>query len=121
MHQKATPNGQSKAKDPLVHALQIIYKYRIISGALQSVCLPNNNIIIMQMGEDFISLFNQKYKEGRLWTITLTHSPDSALEEVWSRDINIIFGFFDSDIAREILCRVSYINSTVSSSAHACH
>ena len=68
----------------------------------------------MQMGEDFISLYNQKYEDRVLQPTYITHSPDSTLQEVYSRDINIIFGFFDSETARKVLCRVSYLNMVTS-------
>ena len=58
------------------------------------------------MGEDFISLYNEKYEDKILRSISFRYSPDSALREVSSRDINIIFGFFDAGTARKVLCRV---------------
>ena len=64
----------------------------------------------MQSGEDFISLYNQTYSDKVLWPTSFRGSPDSALREIYSRDINIIFGFFDSEIARKVLCRVSYMH-----------
>ena len=72
------------------------------------------HFIFMQMGEGFISLYNQmQYEDKVLWATSFKDSPDSALREVYSRDINIIFGFFDSATARQVLCRVSDMHLAV--------
>ena len=67
----------------------------------------------LQMGEDFISLFNAVVRSHHesiqlALSTSLSHqSPDPALNDIRHRDINIIFGFFGPQTARNVLCRVS--------------
>lgn len=75
----------------------------------------------MQMGEDFISLFNEvvriRHESIQLaLSTTFSHrSPDSALSNIRERDINIILGFFGPETARYTLCRVSCFVITINS------
>ena len=71
----------------------------------------------MQEKSDFISLYNTFIVKKRLFdvdvnlglSVTFTHSPESALSDIKSRDINVIIGFFGAENARNVLCSVSII------------
>ena len=58
-------------------------------------------------------VFNQ-FIEARLFefdlglTEVITDTPETSLNNIKSRDINIIIGFFGPENARDILCLVSH-------------
>ena len=57
-----------------------------------------------------VFLRNLSLSEIRLGlSATFTHSPETALNNIKARDINIILGFFGPHDARNILCMVSTI------------
>jgi hypothetical protein len=58
-------------------------------------------------------VFNQFVEEGLFdidlgLTEVITDSPEASLNNIRSRDINIIMGFFGPENARDILCLVSH-------------
>ena len=69
----------------------------------------------MQETSSFLSLFQHTIEDGEFSEInldlteTFARSPDAALRNIRSRDINIIIGFFGPENARKVLCRVSQI------------
>ena len=72
----------------------------------------HNDTHKLQEKEDFLVLFHQFVEEGLFdidlgLTETITESPEASLNNIKSRDINIIMGFFGPENARNILCLVS--------------
>ena len=58
-------------------------------------------------------VFNRFIEEGLFdfdlgLTEVITDSPEASLNNIKSRDINIIMGFFGPENARDILCLVSF-------------
>ena len=95
----------------LIQNPSILFHYMVnLICAIIIVTIILHSYSLVQMGEDFISLYNKKYPGKSLHSTSFVESHvDSALLEVYSRDINIIFGFFDSETARKVLCQVSQL------------
>jgi hypothetical protein len=67
----------------------------------------------LQEKEDFLVVFNRFVEQGLFdidlgLTEVITDSPEASLNNIRSRDINIIMGFFGPENARDILCLVSH-------------
>ena len=82
------------------------------------------NFSCFQESSQFLSLFNDYIETGNLSEFILNNihlteminldlketfddSPDAALQNIKSRDINVIVGFFGPKKARGVLCKVS--------------
>ena len=76
-------------------------------------CIHTCMYIQLQEKENFLVLFHRFIEEGLFninlgLTETITHSAEASLNNIRSRDINIIVGFFGPKNARDILCLVSH-------------
>lgn len=84
----------------------------IVRVRVMALSLIQLSLHYPQAGNDFVKMFNEIVHQfddrGQLSLLTsFKDSPDSALNQIKLRDINIIFGFFGATNARNVLCRVS--------------